>query len=400
MNINFDNFALTVIVAVISLLIFNLVIIAIKLLITYNHQGKEPGIPQIPGFIYWLIYLGFCFLSITLLPQCFIAPGDLGRIYEFHMVYVLIFIILNTSITLLIRYLVDWPYPLAKKFKTNAVECQATFLTAAMIISTLIFFERISFDVESLKIINSHQSPDRVIDSTIAIAITWAVQSTVLLQVFQFIFYISWGALINSLGNLLNKSMGMLIGVFYFKVLAARHIYDRICTHNLGLGNLCLRLNSKSDIAGANLKYFVQFLISVEWSYFFGTIHGLNENERRSLCKKNLCIHCHALLPMHEVNHRLIVTFGKTKLRSNETRKVIRNPDVTGRTLRIDVSEMHIDRETADPELIEKFITFLINNEPVWGIKTVKAFIKGKVKKFPGSVKNLIHNNFSVIDEQ
>jgi hypothetical protein len=70
------------------------------------------------------------------------------------------------------------------------------------------------------------------------------------------------------------------------------------------------------------------------------------------------------------------------------------NPDVVQRTFPIEVSEVYIDTATCDRNLLERFITYIVNYPPTRGVQSVHILCKGELDELGANLKNALHNNF------
>jgi hypothetical protein len=78
---------------------------------------------------------------------------------------------------------------------------------------------------------------------------------------------------------------------------------------------------------------------------------------------------------------------------------VLTNPEVEWREQPLNVLEVYIDTDSTYRELLERFITFIINYPPKHGVKSVKIFYKGDLDNLGENLKNALRNTFDKIEQ-
>jgi hypothetical protein len=108
------------------------------------------------------------------------------------------------------------------------------------------------------------------------------------------------------------------------------------------------------------------------------------------------CEHCSQLIEKTKSCGKAIFTFGDYQADQGDRRFIFANPDLEKKDTPIDISEVCIDIKTVDKRLLEKFITYIRNYPPKYGLKSVRIFYKGRLDEL-GHLKNLILNNFKKV---
>jgi hypothetical protein len=111
---------------------------------------------------------------------------------------------------------------------------------------------------------------------------------------------------------------------------------------------------------------------------------------------KRCCEHCKQALRRQHGYDKIIFIFGDYRLKERSREFILANPDFEKKKSSIDVSEVYIDTKTADKRHLEKFITYIRNYPPKYGLKSVKIIHRGDLDDL-GHLKNLILNNFKTI---
>jgi hypothetical protein len=106
------------------------------------------------------------------------------------------------------------------------------------------------------------------------------------------------------------------------------------------------------------------------------------------------CEHCGKAVLRTRVPGKLIITFGNINLPAAERQFVRANPDLETTTTPMDIAEMHLDPATVDLQILEKFITYIINYPPQGGVATVKIICLGELDALGPHLKNALRNTF------
>ena len=108
------------------------------------------------------------------------------------------------------------------------------------------------------------------------------------------------------------------------------------------------------------------------------------------------CEHCAQELGRSKQRGKVIFMFGNCNAEKSDHAFILSSPDLETKNVPIDVSEVYINTKTSDRRLLEKFITYIRNYPPKYGLDSVKIFYKGSLNNL-GHLKNLILNNFKKV---
>lgn len=73
------------------------------------------------------------------------------------------------------------------------------------------------------------------------------------------------------------------------------------------------------------------------------------------------------------------------------------NADFEQRDQLLDISEVYLDVNTADRRLVERFITYIVNHPPKYGLHSIRIVHSGTLNTLGDNLKNALCNNFEQI---
>jgi hypothetical protein len=140
---------------------------------------------------------------------------------------------------------------------------------------------------------------------------------------------------------------------------------------------------------------------------------------------RRYCEHCHAeveqttepgkviftfgsfnefqLQKLQPANHRVFLkenlTFGYVPLQTESNLFFQSRFDLNQHMYPVDVSEVYIDTATCESWRLERFMTYIVNNPPQHGIRSVKIFYQGELESLGENLKNTLRNNFEHIEK-
>lgn len=111
------------------------------------------------------------------------------------------------------------------------------------------------------------------------------------------------------------------------------------------------------------------------------------------------CEHC-----QHEVEYtkdpgKVLLIFGDLRPEKEGRIFELSNLDFEQKDYAIEISEVYIDPQTCDHRLLERFITYIMNYRPTYGIGLVQIFYKGELDDLGGNLKNALQNTFRHIKQ-
>lgn len=114
---------------------------------------------------------------------------------------------------------------------------------------------------------------------------------------------------------------------------------------------------------------------------------------------KRYCEYCNNEVERTRDPGKVIVTFGDIPLQPEGRIFMFSNPDFEQKEQPIDVSEVYIDANTCNKLLIERFITYIVNSPPTYGLESVRIFYRGKLDDLGTNLRNVFQNTFSHIEK-
>ncbi len=119
----------------------------------------------------------------------------------------------------------------------------------------------------------------------------------------------------------------------------------------------------------------------------------------KAIYKKSLryCEHCKMQIKTDEEINKIAFIFGQ-ELDYEMDAFYFTNPDLSIQKSPIDVSEIYIDTFYADVDLLNKFITYITQHPPVWGLKEVYIYIRGDLKALDANIENQFKNTFKYFE--
>ncbi len=113
---------------------------------------------------------------------------------------------------------------------------------------------------------------------------------------------------------------------------------------------------------------------------------------------KRYCKQCQSELPFTDDPGKVIVTFGNVPRPAGQRLFILENPDFEHIDHRTDVSEVHFDPASVDSILLERFITYILNSPPKYGLQSVQIFYQGELDNLGKHLKNALQNNFECVE--
>ena len=114
---------------------------------------------------------------------------------------------------------------------------------------------------------------------------------------------------------------------------------------------------------------------------------------------RRYCEHCqHELEDTHIVG-KIQLVFGETlQGQIGERIFTLTNPDFERAVYGIEISDVYLDPQTADPRLFEKFITYVSMYPPQRGTASIHIRYNGDLQALGSNLKNAIYNTFAVVE--
>lgn len=110
------------------------------------------------------------------------------------------------------------------------------------------------------------------------------------------------------------------------------------------------------------------------------------------------CEHCHERVEFTHEPGVVRVVFGHEFVSKPEGRNFsLVNVDFEQKDQPLDISEVHLETKTADRRLIERFITYILNHPPKYGLSSVRVMHSGTLDELGDNLKNALCNNFEQI---
>lgn len=94
---------------------------------------------------------------------------------------------------------------------------------------------------------------------------------------------------------------------------------------------------------------------------------------------------------------KVIFSFGTVQPDVEGRVFILSDPDFEKKRHRIDVAEVYIEAKSADKRLFERFISYIINYPPKFGLQSVQIFYKGHLEDLGQNLKNILKNHFEQI---
>jgi hypothetical protein len=112
------------------------------------------------------------------------------------------------------------------------------------------------------------------------------------------------------------------------------------------------------------------------------------------------CEHCNHAVDFTKETGKVIFVYGDFHLNGNGRKFVFRDFDCAKHPYQMDISELYLDSESADPALVEKFVTHVREAcVPRHGTKAVRVFYRGPLCQIGKNLENVILNNFPDVVE-
>ncbi len=110
------------------------------------------------------------------------------------------------------------------------------------------------------------------------------------------------------------------------------------------------------------------------------------------------CEHCQQDVEKTHDPGKVVLTFGNVLIQQDGRVFLLSDPDFEQKVQPVDVSEVYIDTTTTDKRLLERFITYVINHPPRYGINSVRVLYQGEFDELGANLKNSLENNFMNIE--
>jgi hypothetical protein len=112
------------------------------------------------------------------------------------------------------------------------------------------------------------------------------------------------------------------------------------------------------------------------------------------------CEHCHEAVEHTHDPGLVRLIFGNGFPSESKGRIfTLSNPDFEQKDQPIDVSEVYIDTKTSDRNLLERFITYIVNHPPKDGLRSIQIFYRGQLNELGNNLKNVLQNNFEQVEK-
>lgn len=108
------------------------------------------------------------------------------------------------------------------------------------------------------------------------------------------------------------------------------------------------------------------------------------------------CEHCRQDVEFTHECGAVVVVFGTLAIEREGRVFLLRNPDFEQNTRTLDITEIQIDTAGANPRLIERFLTYIVNYPPENGLKSVRVFHRGPLRDLGDNLENALQNNLTV----
>jgi len=95
----------------------------------------------------------------------------------------------------------------------------------------------------------------------------------------------------------------------------------------------------------------------------------------------------------------VLVSFGKIPLIPEGRIFMLSDPDFGQKRKFVEISEVYIDTGTCDRLLLEKFVTYIVNYPPEYGLHSVQILYRGKLDDLGDNLKNSLRNNFKHVEK-
>jgi hypothetical protein len=203
------------------------------------------------------------------------------------------------------------------------------------------------------------------------------------------------------------KVLTILFGiiVLFFRFFFSR-IHSVICL-NSGDRN-CFRSNTRMDSFWTAINAYLEYFKGIKWDFSqngeidkMGTLLGPeNDRIRRFFFPggSRRCRYCGSVMHQNDMTRKLIIAFDANRDNNRGWKEfILHNPVPVEQDGQWDVSEIRIDPKTASRALMEKLVTHLVNNPPVWGLRKVKVVCAGSLDELGVPIANLLRRNFKDI---
>lgn len=198
---------------------------------------------------------------------------------------------------------------------------------------------------------------------------------------------------------------GLLATLFLFdwfdRKIVPSFFFGTMCLGSLFLFNCYFVILFPVEIARRAVYTFLPFFLAplfFKKSICSGCLrYSIPSNARYDFGIRK-CEYCNQVIDKIKDSNKVIFTFGDWRIGQANRSFILSNPDFEKKTSSMDVSEVYIDTATVDKLLIEKFITYIRNYPPRYGLKSVRVFFKGNLDDL-GYLQRQILNNFKIIKE-
>jgi hypothetical protein len=151
----------------------------------------------------------------------------------------------------------------------------------------------------------------------------------------------------------------------------------------------------------------VEKQLNPKWPFWMIVLEG--KSSRFELCRCSYeyadiaRTHCRELAAFLHVEFRdespFTIIFGKVPLSAYKAGRILADPDFEFHEVPLSIARVYIDPQTAQPLLVEKFITYLLNYPPGQGIQAVKIFYQGELNDLGEHLANALRNTFDKIEQ-
>ncbi len=179
------------------------------------------------------------------------------------------------------------------------------------------------------------------------------------------------------IGGILVLMLSILSGMMYTLVIlsdaATRGLADIIF---LLLSHILVPLRFTTQVCGHCLRYTFPF----PSSYAAGV---------------RFCEHCGHEVPRFKTVGSIVLTFGRIDLTPDDRVFWLADPDFEHTTEPVDVAAVYIDPDTCDRHLFERFVTYILNHPPCFGLQSVRIFSTDSLTRLGTNMNNVLRNNFA-----
>ena len=113
---------------------------------------------------------------------------------------------------------------------------------------------------------------------------------------------------------------------------------------------------------------------------------------------ERLCENCDKEMDYSRDPGRVIMVFGNYPVDETGRKFIFKNPDFAKMDYQIDVTDTYIDSKSADPLLIEQFVTHVRELfPPRYGVDSIRVYHRGSLATLGANIDNLIVNNFEKV---